>query len=298
MSIDISLDSLGELERRVDAALVSGLPPSFEVLGYGEITTVIAWPSREGPWACKRLPVFETRERFDAYAEVFHDYLSLVRGRGTEIVESELFAVPRDDGRLAGYCVQPVLASAALARNALATSDDDAGRALLRRIVQRIAETTTPEIGLDGQLTNWALDGDSVALLDVTTPFLRDARGRDRLDLDVFLAALPAVMRTVTKKLLITSILSRYFDVRTTVLDLAANLHLAGLPEWLPALVEIANDELHIGLTEAEAKKYYASDARLWAFMQWARRADRSWQRRVRRRPYPFLLPGRIDRHL
>lgn len=298
MTIDISLDSLGELERQVEAALVSGLPAPFEVLGYGEITTVIAWPTPAGPWACKRLPVFETQPRFDAYAEVFHDYLSLLRGRGTAVVESELFAVPRDDGRLAGYCVQPVLPSALLARNALAASDDKRGRALLRRIVQRIAETTTSEIGLDGQLTNWAVEGDSVALLDVTTPFLRDAQGRDRLDLDVFLAALPAVMRAVTKRVLVRSILSRYFDVRTTVLDLAANLHLAGLPAWLPSLVEVANDELSLGLTEAEAKKYYASDARLWAFMQGARRVDRSWQRRVRRRPYPFLLPGRIERHL
>jgi hypothetical protein len=30
--------------------------------------------------------------------------------------------------------------------------------------------------------------------------------------------------------------------------------------------------------------------------LQRLRRADRWWQRTVRRRPYPFLLPGRIDR--
>lgn len=298
MSIDIPIDALTELEREVDLALVHEREPSFRVLGYGEISTVIAWPSSDGPWACKRLPVFETQQRFDDYATVFHDYLSLIRGRDTLVVESELFAVPRDDGRIAGYCVQPVLPSDTLARNALAAADDESGRAILRCVVQRIAETTTPQIGLDGQLTNWALDGDTVALLDVTTPFLRDAQGRDRLDLDLFLAALPAVLRAVTKKLLVKSILSRYFDVRTTVLDLAANLHLAGLPEWLPALVEVANDELGIGLTEAEARKYYASDARLWAFLQWTRRVDRAWQRRVRRRPYPFLLPGRIERNL
>jgi hypothetical protein len=28
------------------------------------------------------------------------------------------------------------------------------------------------------------------------------------------------------------------------------------------------------------------------------RRADRAWQRRMRHRPYPFLLPGKIDRKL
>ena len=32
--------------------------------------------------------------------------------------------------------------------------------------------------------------------------------------------------------------------------------------------------------------------------LQRLRRLDRAWQRRVRRRVYPFLLPGRIERHV
>jgi hypothetical protein len=34
----------------------------------------------------------------------------------------------------------------------------------------------------------------------------------------------------------------------------------------------------------------------MWALLQRARRVDRAWQRHVRRRPYPFLLPGPVDR--
>jgi hypothetical protein len=34
----------------------------------------------------------------------------------------------------------------------------------------------------------------------------------------------------------------------------------------------------------------------MWALLQILRRVDRSWQRGVRRRSYPFLLPGRIAR--
>jgi len=291
-------ESLAELERRVDDALRRGDESGLTVLGYGEITTVLAWPDPSGPWACKRLPVFDDRARFDAYAEVFHDYLAGVRAAGTAVVDSRLHTVERPDGRLAAYCVQPALAPAALARNALAAADPVEGRDLLRRIVRRAAATITPTVGLDGQLTNWGLVDGEVALLDVTTPFLRDGRGDVRLDLDLFLAALPAALRWPTKKLLVTSILARYFDVRTTVLDLAANLRLAGLPSWVPAMVEVANEELGLDLTDEEVARYYRSDARLWAFMLWVRRVDRSWQRRVRRRPYPFLLPGPVDRHL
>ena len=43
-------------------------------------------------------------------------------------------------------------------------------------------------------------------------------------------------------------------------------------------------------------RRVYASDARLWEVLLRLRRLDRAWQRRVRRREYPFLLPGRIDR--
>ena len=38
-------------------------------------------------------------------------------------------------------------------------------------------------------------------------------------------------------------------------------------------------------------RRYFARDRRLWLLMQRLRRADRAWQRRVRSRPYPFLLP-------
>ncbi len=290
--------SLAELERRVDHALRTGDESGLTVLGYGEVSTVLAWPEPGGPWACKRLPVFGDRARFDAYAEVFCDYLDGVRAAGTAVVDSRLHAVERGDGRLAAYCVQPVLAREALAPRALAAASPDEGRELLRRIAGRIEATITPTVGLDGQLTNWGLLDGELALLDVTTPFLRDAHGTMRLDLDLFLAALPAVLRWPVRKLLVKSILARYFDVRTTVLDLAANLNLAGLPEWIPAMLEVAGGELGLGITEKEVARYYRGDARLWAFMLWVRRADRAWQRRVRRRPYPFLLPGPVDRHL
>ncbi len=34
----------------------------------------------------------------------------------------------------------------------------------------------------------------------------------------------------------------------------------------------------------------------MWALLLALRRLDRFWQLKVRRRAYPFLLPGRIER--
>lgn len=49
-------------------------------------------------------------------------------------------------------------------------------------------------------------------------------------------------------------------------------------------------------MTAGDVRRYYARDARMWALLLGLRRLDRWWQLNVRRRPYPFLLPGRIER--
>jgi hypothetical protein len=70
------------------------------------------------------------------------------------------------------------------------------------------------------------------------------------------------------------------------------------LERWLPAFLEESNARVRPALSQEEVRRYYAADARTWALLQRLRRLDRAWQRRVRRRPYPFLLPGRIERHV
>ena len=82
----------------------------------------------------------------------------------------------------------------------------------------------------------------------------------------------------------------------------ACNLIKEGLGRWLPTFVAATNRRLGPAhgkpLTLREVEKYYADDARMWGLLQVMRRADRYWQRKVRRRPYQFLLPGKIVRHV
>jgi hypothetical protein len=51
-------------------------------------------------------------------------------------------------------------------------------------------------------------------------------------------------------------------------------------------------------ITLDEVRRTYVADARMWLLLQRLRRLDRAWHRRIRRRTYPFLLPGRIERHV
>ena len=71
-------------------------------------------------------------------------------------------------------------------------------------------------------------------------------------------------------------------------------------PQFVPVIFELANERFQPerALTVDEAKRYYRRDMRVWGMLQTTRRLDRAWQQRVRRRPYRFLLPGRINRRL
>ncbi len=110
------------------------------------------------------------------------------------------------------------------------------------------------------------------------------------------MAALPWALRGLTDAFLVDQILDQYHDPRCTLLDLAANLHKEGLQNWIPPLLELANQYVCTAITEEECTSYYRRDARMWSAFLFLRRLDRAWQRHIRRRPYPFLLPGAIER--
>jgi hypothetical protein len=286
------------LEQAVTRALTTFDPDVLHIVGYGEISCVVAWPDAGGPWACKRLPVFSSAARFDAYRAVFDDYLEALTGRGVTVVDSRLEPVGTTDGQVVAYCVQPMLDSDTLAPALLARADPAEGRRLLDTIIGCLADVVDPQLGIDGQLSNWAVDGSGVVYFDITTPLLRDEQGRERLDTELFLASLPAALRLAVRRFLLDGIFAPYYSPRRAALDLLGNLHKEGLGEWVAPGVELANERLDAGFTVSEVQRYYRRDARLWSMLQQLRRLDRQWQRHVRRRPYPFLLPGSIDRHV
>jgi hypothetical protein len=264
------------------------------VIGYGEITTVVAWPTPHGSAAVKRLPPFDTIGRLDAYRQVFHDYLEGLAKAGVMVVPTRLDHLPDHRGYSA-YVIQPLLDRDQLAHNLLRDDGSDATD-LLDRIAALVAEVNGAGIGFDAQMSNWGWADGELVYFDVSTPLLRHPDGRDRLDTDIFLASLPWPLRAPVKRWLVRSIIDEYFDRRVVLLNLAANLIKERLAHRLPLVLDRFNRQLDEPLTESEVRRYYRKDAITWSFLQRLRRIDRAWQRRVRRRPYPFLLPERIER--
>ena len=219
----------------------------------------------------------------------------MLRERGIDVVETELLAVDTDGG-VAGYAVQPVLDATTLGPAVLAAADPSVGHPIIAAAFDATIAVLDAEVGLDPQLSNWVWDAGRLRYLDVTTPFFWFPDGRLRLDLRTLVMPLPWALRAPVRRFVAGDVLEKYRIARPTLLDFCGNLLKDGLGAWLAAAIDAANTRIAPPFTEAEVRKVYAADARLWDFMLRMRRLDRSWQRTVRRRGYPYLLPGPISR--
>lgn len=290
--------ALQSLERRVTQALASPDGPGPEVLGYGEISCVLALRFDGGGVACKRLPPFPSVQAFEAYRSCFETHLEALEAGGIPVLATELHRVAGAGPGPVAYCVQPLVDERALVPARLAHEPGPPGTNLVETILDLALAYVTPTRGLDGQLSNWAMVDGGLAYLDVSTPFLRDDEGCELMDVDIFLASLPWALRGLVKRFMLRGILDPYYSSRGVVRDVLGNLIKEGLGERLPEWVPVAARTLGQPVSVDEVRRHYAEDARTWRLLQRLRRVDRAWQRHVRRRPYPFLLPGPVQRHV
>lgn len=286
---------LDEVESAVVHALESGDESGLRILGYGEISLVIGWPTQRPEFACKRLPPFADKAAADAYAEQFDAYMRVLAGAGVEPVPSSLHILEGQHD-VTAYVVQPVLDADSLGPEVLRNCEPDPEHPLLVAIADSVIRTCDERTGLDAQVSNWVFTEGRIRYLDVTTPMTFDPDGKPLLDLDVFLAAYPWALRGVLGRFVAPGVISAYRDPRNVMVDFTANLLKEQLSDWVPAAIAAANRVVSPAIDSNEVTRYYRSDARLWEVMSRLRSADRWWQRKVRRRTYPFLLPGRVQR--
>jgi hypothetical protein len=289
----VAVEALEALDQLLVHALETGDVSQLSLLGYGEISCVLAVDATR---AAKPLPPFRDAAAVERYRRTFRAYLEGLTQRGIPPLPSTLHVVERPGGLPVVWCVQPRLSGEALLPNVLRLRPEAEGGALFEEVVDRLHGAVDGTFGVDGQLSNWALMDGELRYLDVTTPMMRDATGAEMLDTSLFLASLPALLRPAVRRFALRSILDKYYDPRGVLLDLLGNLLKERLDPLLPPFLEQANRRVTAPITVTEVRRYYAADARLWSLMQRLRRIDRQWQTRVRRRPYPFLLPGRIER--
>ncbi|MGB5284628.1 MAG: DUF6206 family protein [Polyangiales bacterium] len=293
----VSRTEIEALERKLDEAVRTEHTEELEVIGYGEITIAVKLSTPGGDFVCKRLAPISSRAVADRWASLIASYIEQLSACGIDVVETDVPVLESSTGHVL-YCVQPLLASEALAPNFLSGKSAEEAVPYVRRIFEQIRDSVTPSLAPDGQLSNWAIEGERLRYLDVGTPFLRDEDGNDLCEFKEVTQALPAPVRLVVNRFVLRGILDNYHSPRGQAMDFLGNLIKEGLGEIFPSLIPLANEvfDLSPGISEKDVRAHYKSDAQTYALLQGARRADRWFCRKVLRKPYPYLLPPRIER--
>ena len=159
--------------------------------------------------------------------------------------------------------------------------------------------TDSPEVAIDAQLSNWSFTdpGDPV-LLDIGTPFMRND-GKHVFDVEIVLSAMPPGIRSYYRRGVAAAYMDDYFVPRLVAVDLLGNFIKEGATARLPEGIVAANDWLAAHdlepIQRSEVDEYYKKDAAALELFLRVRRADRA-VRRLFRRDYDFILPGKVKR--
>jgi hypothetical protein len=319
------------IDKKLLAAFEEGLDPRHpdkstipaEVLGYGEMSTVFA-VGREGhrDLAYKRMPIFQTEQEVARYQVIYNEYNEILKNRvGIEVPDYDSAVIETGRGRLVMFDVQRRLLADSIGNRAIHQIKPEQVTLLVRLVLRELkkvwvfnAKKSGLEIGIDGQISNWAAVGfdpkdpkvtekTRLVYFDTSTPFIKK-KGVEQLDPELFLRAAPSFLIWLIRWLFLADVMTRYYSFHLVAIDLVANFYKEQRPELIPGLVALVNDffateagELAVEpITEKEVASYYKEDAWIWRLWLAFRRIDRFLRTRILMRPYPFILPGKIKR--
>lgn len=304
----------------------SGLNPEYpeqslipaRILGYGEISTIfeILHADLESH-AYKRMPIFRDISEIDRYEAAFIQYNRMLSEEiGITVPEYSTARVCPATGNKVVYIVQGKLPAESLCHRLIHRLDRAELKKLLILILRHMARVWEFNskggpivLGLDGQLSNWAIRGHSITeqtglyYIDTSTPLMR-VNGKEQLEPDLFLRSAPSFLVWIIKAFFLQDVLDRYYDLHLVTVDLIANLYKEQRPDLVAEFIDTANSFLsqeagHLGagpIMEKEVRSYYREDAFIWRLFLALRKLDRFISTRILHRQYPYILPGKIKR--
>ncbi|NOZ49128.1 MAG: hypothetical protein GXP37_03650 [Chloroflexi bacterium] len=316
----VDLQLLRHFEAQLDPLHPEAGTVPVQVLGYGEISTVFAIDGQE--LAYKRMPIFQSSAEIDAYEAIYDRYNQLLQEDvGIALPRYGRARVPGRQGVDVLYLVQQRLPAGSIGNQALHWLDAQGALRLVEAVLGELAKVwefnrgqDQMQLGIDGQISNWALadfdpsaphlpDDLRLVYVDTSTPLFR-IDGQEQLDAELFLRSAPSFLAWLLRWLFLKDVVGRYYDFHAVIVDLIANFYKEQQAELIPDLVQLANDflsrqvgELDIApITRKEVEAYYRQDAFIWRLYQGARRLDRWLHTRLLHKPYPYILPGPVQR--
>lgn len=305
----LDLDLLRRFEAGLDPQRIEMSNVPARLIGYGEISAIFQIHDNSDV-AYKRMPLFHSVEAAASYAELYAAYCALLNQAGLQLPDTGTAVVAITGRPVVLYIAQKAFSPDRICNNLIRACTPEQTQALVNRILsqqQKIWDWNQTamkdsEIAVDGQISNWALEGDIdtgvLYYIDTSTPFIKK-HGRHQLDPELLLQAAPAFLRWLVRWLFVDEVMDRYYDPRKNMIDLAANLYKEQRPDLIPAVIAAVNDALPRDIqpiTPEDVARYYKEDKFIWSLFLTLRRLDRFLSTAIFRRRYEFILPGKIQR--
>jgi hypothetical protein len=321
--VEIQAALLQEFERNLDPLRPEKSKIPCHVLGYGEISTVFEIQA-EGlqDLAFKRMCAFRTEEELQGYLATFIEYnRRLESDIGLHLPPHGYASFVCEAGYPVFYIIQRKLAPGSISSKALHHLLPQEAVVLFQAVLGELCKVwqynrshPDAQVGIDGQLSNWAIEGfdpyhpglqEEITLfyVDTSTPISTQG-GVEQMDPELFLRSAPTYLVWILRLLFVKDVMARYYDPRKVIIDIIANFYKEQKPELIPDMVACANDfitrqgpDLDIQpITEKEVKIYYREDEIIWSMYLSMRQFDRFVRKKVLQRDYPYILPGKIKR--
>ncbi len=277
--------------------------------GFGEVSTSLAIRGNEnlvhehtgGVWGTrvyKRMPTFPDRAAAERYREVYFEYDRLLREEvGLELPPSGVKLLERGKGEILVFVWQLQLEANTIGPVVLRGLGEKEAIILLDLVLDhfnllfeanRRLSAKRLRVGLDGQITNWAVPSykaggilgprTRLVFLDTNTPLIR-SNGSEVLDTEIFLRPLSPVLRPVVRRFFLQKILDRYYDPRTIILDFLGNTVVQGRSDLVGSFVQRveerrSGDLQAFGISSIsveDVRRYVREDVFTWRLVRTAR---------------------------
>ena len=281
---------LATVESVIAKAIQTGDTSQLNLLGHGEVSIVLGWPTDGPTWAVKRVPPFRSDHMARQYVGVCGNFFSALSSAGVAAWPTTLRTLARADGRSVVYHCQPVADPLTIGATVLRAAAPADQHPLIDAIVHAAGAVVTSTIGLDSQASNWVWDGTTASQIDFTSPFmLNEARDDLLFDTGTFLQEYPAALRPYLRRQLLT-IIHRFTTPEGALGDMVAMLIKEHLDQWIEPTIRSAKRQLDVTLSRERSQEMLNEDLNIFPMILRLKKSERWWRTHTGR-TYEALLP-------
>ncbi|MDD5711227.1 MAG: DUF6206 family protein, partial [Smithellaceae bacterium] len=240
--IPIDLKLLNDFEAGLNPRQPEKSKIPATIIGYGEISTIFVIPGKEAErWAFKRMPIFRNRTEIEQYERLYQLYNEIISERiGIPIPAYSSASITPSSGNLVVYIIQERLPKESIGNRVIEFMEQKDVEMLMLLVLRQLMKvwkfnTDGLRIGIDGQLSNWAVrnfnpqqpeisENTDLYFIDTSTPLVHIA-GVEQLDAELFLRSAPSFMVWLIKLLFLKDVLTRYYDFHLVTVDFIANFY-------------------------------------------------------------------------